>query len=247
MAGTVGKGMGAPVLGAPYSATVKNESVQTLADGNRIVQKTTSSVARDAEGRTRREQALGFVGPLLGARGSERMVFINDPVAGQSYMLDMEGKTAVRHTPPQVVHGSGPGEAADMIVTHAGPNLGFKRMLKGGLPEGRTKPLGKRVVEGIEAEGTQTTMTIPAGEIGNELPIEIVSERWFSPELQLLVMSRHYDPRFGETTYRLSHLTRGDPPASLFEVPPDFSVQDGPEAGKVIQLHREMRTPREPR
>jgi len=58
----------------------------------------------------------------------------------------------------------------------------------------RTKPnnanevkeqLGKQIIEGVEAEGTRTTLTIPAGEIGNERPIEIVSERWYSPELQL--------------------------------------------------------------
>ena len=68
--------------------------------------------------------------------------------------------------------------------------------------EARTESLGKQNIEGVEAEGTRSTVTIPAGEIGNERAIEIVFERWYSPELQMVVMTRHYDPRFGETTYR---------------------------------------------
>ena len=36
--GAFEKGPTAPVQGAPYSATITNESIETLADGNRIVQ-----------------------------------------------------------------------------------------------------------------------------------------------------------------------------------------------------------------
>jgi hypothetical protein len=44
------RGSTAPVKGAPYSATINNESVQTLADGNRIVQTNTGTVYRDSQG-----------------------------------------------------------------------------------------------------------------------------------------------------------------------------------------------------
>ena len=81
-------------------------------------------------------------------------------------------------------------------------------------------------MEGVAVEGTSTTMTIPAGQIGNELPINIVSERWFSPDLKVLVMSRQSDPRFGETTYRLTNITRAEPSPQLFEIPADFTVVD---------------------
>ena len=70
--------------------------------------------------------------------------------------------------------------------------------------------LGTQFMEGVAVEGTRTTMTIPAGQIGNELPINVISERWFSPDLKVLVMSRQSDPRFGETTYRLTNLTRAN-------------------------------------
>jgi len=91
--------------------------------------------------------------------------------------------------------------------------------------------LGKQNIEGVEAEGVRTTVTIPAGEIGNERPIEIVSERWYSPELQLVVMTRHSDPRTGETTYKLTNINRSEPAKSLFEVPSDFTIKEGPPMG----------------
>ena len=99
--------------------------------------------------------------------------------------------------------------------------------------------LGKQNIEGVEAEGTRTTVTIAAGEIGNERPIEIVSERWYSPELQLVVMTRHSDPRTGETTYKLTNINRSEPAKSLFEVPSDYTVKEGPGIGpKIAPLPR---------
>jgi hypothetical protein len=87
------------------------------------------------------------------------------------------------------------------------------------------------VIEGVQAEGARTVVTIPAGTIGNQAPIEIVSERWFSPELGVVVMSRRSDPRFGETTYRLQNIVRGEPSPELFQVPPDYTVEALPAFG----------------
>ncbi len=98
--------------------------------------------------------------------------------------------------------------------------------------------LGKQTIEGVEAEGTRTTVTIPAGEIGNERPIEIVSERWYSPELQLVVMTRHSDPRTGETTYKLTNINRSEPAKSLFEVPSDYTVKEGFQPGAPFPAPR---------
>jgi hypothetical protein len=86
--------------------------------------------------------------------------------------------------------------------------------------------LGRQTIEGVQAEGSRTTVTIPAGAIGNERPIQVVSERWYSPELQTLVMTRHSDPRFGETTYRLTNVSRSEPDHSLFEVPAGYKITD---------------------
>lgn len=92
--------------------------------------------------------------------------------------------------------------------------------------ETRKEDLGKQVIEGVEAEGTRSVSTIPAGAIGNERPIEIISERWYSPELQTVVMTRHSDPRSGETVYRLTNIVRSEPSPYLFQVPSEYTVQD---------------------
>src|SRR5207245_2719393 len=99
---------------------------------------------------------------------------------------------------------------------------------KGERPAPETESLGKQMIDGVEAEGTRYTFTIAAGAFGNEKPIQIVSDRWYSPELQVAVLSRHRDPRFGETTYRLTGITRGEPDKSLFEVPADYKIEEGP-------------------
>ena len=93
-------------------------------------------------------------------------------------------------------------------------------------PEVRTRKLATKELEGVRVEGTETTVTIRAGAMGNKLPIRLVSERWYSPELKVVVMTRRIDPRFGETRFRLTNVVRGEPPAHLFEVPSDFRIDD---------------------
>ncbi len=244
------------VKGSPYSAQAVTESTQTLGDGNRIVNKSTASIYRDSEGRTRREQNLRAIGGMKVGVGSQH-VFINDPVAGTSFMLDPEARIARKMPPlrfkferkPPPAEGGKPGTSADKPGTtferggqyriEVGPDVMFeKKVTEGGVSMGWTgarngdaknEQLGKQNIEGVEAEGTRTTVTIPAGEIGNEREIQIVSERWYSPELQTIVMTRHSDPRFGENSYRLTNVARTEPARTLFEVPADYTVKEGPE------------------
>jgi hypothetical protein len=54
----------------------------------------------------------------------------------------------------------------------------------------------------------------------------IVAEQWFAPDLKVLVMTRHHDPRTGETTYRLTNISQAEPARSLFEVPGDYTLRE---------------------
>lgn len=87
-------------------------------------------------------------------------------------------------------------------------------------------PLEHKTIEGIAVEGRKTTTVIPAGQIGNEQPITITSEEWRSPELNLLVLTKHSDPRSGESSYRLMNIIRAEPDSSFFMVPADYTVRD---------------------
>jgi len=91
-----------------------------------------------------------------------------------------------------------------------------------------TEDLGSQTMEGVLVNGVRTTRTIAAGQIGNDRPISIVTEVWTSPELKTVISSKRSDSRIGEQTFELKNITRGEPDPSLFTVPADFKVVDGP-------------------
>jgi hypothetical protein len=230
---------GKVVKGAPYKAEAVTEVTQTLADGNKIARRTTSTVWRDSSGRTRREVALAAVGPIVGQDMPPHVV-IHDPVAGTTFVLEPDRKIA-RRMPDFHEHERPEGAARSEGERHGPGGRFFNRRVKG--PDNgteSTESLGSQTIEGLEATGTRTTMTIPPGAIGNERAIEVVSERWYSPELQTVVSSTHRDPRFGDNTYRLTSVQRVEPDKSLFEVPADYTVKEGPpEHGNMIFKRRQ--------
>jgi hypothetical protein len=226
-------GGGKVITGSPYTATASTEMTQVLGDGNRIVNKTTASLARDSLGRTRREETMGMVGPWQ--VNGPKLVFINDPTSQTNYVLDPDKQTAsaIKNLgtgsmpplppPPQ------PGMNVS-VMTQSGGNVTYiQKGPAGNQPEDvKTESLGVQMMEGVSVEGKRVTRTIPAGQIGNVQPIESTSEVWFSPELQVVVMSEHSDPRFGETIYQLTGIQRVEPDHSLFEVPPGYTVRNMP-------------------
>jgi len=240
--GVTGKMFGSPVQGAPYSATITNESVQTLADGNRIVQSSTGTTARDSHGRTRQDAPLPPIGNLSAAN-APHLVFIMDPVAQVSYTLNLTDKTAEKMSIPSGAPGPSAATAGarQVFVTQSGavqvpdapsppPAIVIAKSLGSEEhAEVTTEDLGTETMEGLLVTGTRTTRTIPAGEIGNEKPISIVTEVWTSPDLKTIVYSKRSDPRMGEQTFKLANIVRAEPDASQFTVPADFKLTDGPQ------------------
>lgn len=209
---------GKVVKGAPYWAEVVTESTQTLGNGTKLTRKTTALVYRDREGRTRREQSAAPVGPFATAGDAPNLIFISDPVAGVSYTLLPDSRTARKRTLRPA-----PGPSGRNFPPPKPPRSRDDRPAS---DERKTESLGKQLIEGVEAEGSRTTITIPAGKIGNDKPIEIVHERWYSPELQTTVLNQHNDPRWGETVYKLTKINRSEPARSLFEAPGDYTVKE---------------------
>jgi hypothetical protein len=126
---------------------------------------------------------------------------------------------------------------AGMMKAPMGEGAGFVMEFHGADKKNAKKEsLGEQLFDGVKAEGTRTTITIPAGEIGNERPIEMIMERWYSPELQTVVMTRHSDPRFGETVYKLININRNEPARSLFEVPADYTVKEPAAPGAPVHV-----------
>ena len=239
------------VKNAPYTAEAITETIQVLPDGNRIVNKSTTMLARDTAGRTRLERKGGgrggvyvfdpMDGRLRAPTPPEPPVPPVPPVgatpptpaAGAASVDVQPGRVIVRRSRNaeagkdddvrvEVVRiGRGDGDGA-MPPPPPLPPLTLPMLPRG---KGETKSLGTRDIDGIKAEGTMTSHTIPAGQIGNERPIVITSERWFSPELFIVVYAKTSDPRAGDTIYRVTNVKRGEPPPELFRIPADYRTR----------------------
>jgi hypothetical protein len=238
------------VSGAPFSLEASIKTAHTLPDGNRIVHQQTVHLYRDSLGRTRREETLAAIGPWAASGTPPTMITIQDPISGASYFLDPQRKTATKLPAPPTGSGVmvtagmangdaglgpvtasvGPGAVSGGFVSAGDgqvPVLGFSagpvgaRILQ---PAEKSDSLGKETIVGLSADGTRTTATIPANVIGNERPLDIVRERWYSSDLQIVLRSKQEDPRFGETAYEVTKLERIEPTSSLFEVPSDYKI-----------------------
>lgn len=237
------------VAGAPYSAEAVTQRVQVLADGNRIEQTTSGSVARDGQGRMRRDESL----PGLVSKNGDapHIVMIDDPVAQVHWTLDAQTKTAMKLSipggknggfgafgmmppPPPIGAGKTFFYTQTGTVTASGPKnqVVIRSGAAGDDHDVAKTDLGTQTVEGVPAQGTRITRTIPAGQIGNVQPIVITTESWYSPDLKVLVMSKSSDPRMGETMYKLTNIQRSEPAPSLFQPPDDYTVKDQP--GNIV-------------
>jgi hypothetical protein len=214
---------GKVVTGAPYSAVAVMESQQTLADGNTINRKIQSNVFRDSQGRVRRETTLPGVGPLAASGQPRSFVMIHDPVASTAYILHPDTKIADQLPGPKGVGKKGMGNLQDR----------FSARMEKEIADGTLKKedLGVQTINGVSAQGTRFTRTIPVGQIGNNKAIVITNERWYSTDLQAVVKSVRTDPRQGQTTYTLTNIQRTEPAATLFTVPSDYTVKQAQRGG----------------
>lgn len=193
------------VKGQPFSAEIVIEDTKRLYDGSTVTKTTKGAFYRDSAGRTRREQPFEMVGGFTIGK-PQTLVFINDFAQKTQYFFDLDNKIARKIG----------------IGTNVPPRDDPQR------PDAKSDSLGTKTIEGISVEGTRITYELPAGRIGNEKPIQVITENWYSPELQVIVMSRHLDPLSGEHIFRLVNVRRAEPAANLFTVPAGFEVKSSP-------------------
>jgi hypothetical protein len=234
---------GGAVTGAPYSAEQVTEHVQTLADGTHITQaaqKTT--LYRDSQGRTRTERTFPAPpGASQGDASGPNLIEISDPVSGVRYTLEprnhvarkMSVPTAPPPPPPpsSATSASSPGRFAAARVLPA--LSGAPSQDQSQHPQRTRESLGTETIEGVLAEGKRTTVVYPTGAVGNDRPITTVSETWTSPDLKVVVLSKNSDPRNGESTTKLTNISRAEPDPSLFQIPSDYEIVDPQVTGPV--------------
>ena len=211
-------GQTGPVLGKPFSGIEVRHTVQTLADGTHVDQPEATASYRDAQGRMRAE--------------NPDRILIYDPVGGFVYNLETRTKT-YRKTPL-----SGNSASTTIAATRSGTwiaadddppargDLSARQMHAHGSVAPVTEDLQPQIINGIRTKGARVTMTVPKGTFGNDRDIQVVNERWYSDDLQVLVNSSNSDPRFGLTTYELTHIVQAPPAEGLFQIPTDYTITE---------------------
>jgi hypothetical protein len=239
-AGTGQPFSGKIITGRPFTAEAVVETDQTLADGSHVTGRKSLTAARDSQGRTYREEIPGM--PASGS-SAPKAVYISDPVAKVNYFL---GPDHIAHKTPMLSLGAQAGAA--MVSTNGASARLSLQTFATGFGGGRgpvqigaqgaqpaqqlapgaedTKQLGSQAITGFIADGTRTTLTIPAGQVGNQNPLVIASERWYSQDLEATVLAKHSDPRFGDSSYQLSSVQQIEPPATLFQIPSGYTIQE---------------------
>jgi hypothetical protein len=226
----------APVAGAPYSGVGVTESATTFIDGNRIARNETTRLFRDSRGRTRVERMISPVLSALSSQAVPPIVMINDPVSGEcyalharqkvAYVIPWPGASSVVH-PPVVLGKPGANLSTPGFDFSGAPGFDFSAAFAG--PESGTEvSLGEKMIDGIKVVGTRLNHTIRAGMLGNQNPISITVEQWFSPEMGVVAQNTQRSTIGGEINYRLEQVVRAEPDASLFRVPPDYARQKLP-------------------
>jgi hypothetical protein len=195
------------VKDAPYAAEAITTVKLTMFDGTKLERSVTAKFYRDSAGRVRREQTVMGLEALDRNHDVRAVVIIVDPVADVIDTI-VPGTRTVNRLPMSALRNqpAAPGE-----------------------PQQPSRvDLGTKDIDGLKAIGYRTTVTIPAGRVGNDKPIDIVDERWESPDLKLLLRSRHHDPRSGDIDYTVTKLTRGEPPRELFVIPAGYTIRTLP-------------------
>ena len=219
----VGIGVGSGAVGRnlePYTATRKTTRVQKLANGTTITRVTTMKEARDSSGRTYRENRSEVAPGAEGEAAGFVFVNVNDPVNRVNISWNSRSKEAmVNHFPE-------PREIQRVEAPPVSANLPSMPTVRTGMPKPEVEDLGMKTINGVEAKGTRTTRVIPAGREGNDQPLTVIHETWFSTALGIPVMSINDDPRVGTSTMELTDIERGEPDPALFQVPQGYTVKE---------------------
>lgn len=206
---------------AGYSAVRQQTVVQTLANGTQVTTRTEFHEWRDSAGRSRTDVYVERGGQM-----QLQMSNIFDPVAHRSIQLHpIAHVAAVNDMPPMV----GQFQQIPQRPVDKAFNEAMQAEYRGQRPSGienKNESLGKSTILGECAVGNRWTQTIPAGEEGNDAPIQTLSENWSAPRIGVTLKSVNDDPRTGHMVNEVTELHVGDPDASVFQPPADYQVFD---------------------
>jgi TonB family protein len=194
------------VRGLPFSAKVELEMFNQLPDGTLITHKTYNLDARDSLGRTRNE-ARKWIDPAIGAEPVLIRIELYDPATRMRTSLFPLTKIG-RQWNVRGVNTSATGSTQSAA----------------GKGEASKEDLGTDTIEGLPVRGLRVTQTYPVGALGNDRPLAIVTESWYSDQLKINLLTKRTDPRYGVETVRVTELRRDEPDAAFFGIPSEYKI-----------------------
>jgi len=231
-----------PVTPIPaYTAEFKTVHVRTLANGTTITTETTEVRARDSQGRN---LMILTRTPLHGVTEFKNGS-IDDPVENTRIIWNSHDKKAkiIRLPVQDQRHGCWTSVGSPRITINYGsdvPPPSTTATAAGGGAAGSAmvgaevgevskteetrKDLGTTTIQGLEARGMRFTSVIPAGKVGNDIPITTTREVWHVPGFPFALREAFDDPRSGKTTRETVSLTIGEPDLVMFQPPEGYEA-----------------------
>jgi len=205
------EGLFIPLIpGQPFHAKVAVQIHRQLPDGTVVDQKYYTLVARDSTGRTRREARE----PI--AADSDL-----DPPLLRSTVYDPKTSLMTTCYPEQRICREFSFDPTQHPLDEpVGPSNDGKSVLT-------RDDLGKKTIDGLEAIGTRETRTFSLGAFGNDKPVAVVKEIWYSPQLQYNLSVTRLDPRNGTQKLEVTDLKLGEPGPEFFATPDGYRLVSG--------------------
>ena len=198
-----------PVQHAPFSSVVTAEWTKTLEDGSTVARQNHRVVVRDGAGRIYQERRT--LVPKDGQAEPQLMrIEISDPAQHIKYFCQPDQHVCMLrdYTGP-------PADVSEPVGSTGEGNMVLTR-----------EELGKSDVSGVEVTGTRETRVMGTGVMGNDRPISITKEFWYSSQLGLNMQVKRSDPRVGIQTFTITEVSLAEPDAKYFQIPAGFKVVD---------------------
>ncbi len=197
-----------PAPNAPFSAVVKTEWTSIMPDGSKSTVYNHRSIARDSSGRVFEERR--YLTPHGNTQAAPiRVLEYDDPNRHERFVCRPELRVC----------------KLSRLLVPSMPVLQPAGSLPNGAGTLTSEDLGRKSIEGLDATGTREITTLNAGVFGNEKPQPVVKEFWYSPRLQINLVTERFDPRVSSVqNIAVTDVNLTEPDPKLFTPPANYRI-----------------------
>ena len=198
-----------PKTGAPFTATVVTEWTRLLEDGTTTTIKNHRTVARDSVGRVFQERRN------FSPNGDKETTTLSeldyvDPIRHELYVCFARTHTCNVHPYDQPATAPVSRPASVTLPNGAGSIT--------------LESLGQNAIDNLEVLGSREITTINRGANGYQHPEPTIKEFWYSPQLEVNLITKRFEPRGGAQNFTLENINLNEPNPNLFVPPANYKL-----------------------